>query len=57
MLSLGTFSGLVAFDLAWLIATTLLVLALLVRGVGRAAGALVVGLYLVFVAVQIGFGG
>ncbi|MGN6431249.1 MAG: sodium:calcium antiporter [Gaiellaceae bacterium] len=56
VLSLGTFSGLVAFDLTWLIATTLLVLALLVRGVGRAAGGLVVGLYLVFVAVQIGFG-
>jgi cation:H+ antiporter len=56
VLSLGTFSGLVAFDLAWLLATTLLVLMLLVRGVGRAGGGLVVGLYLVFVAVQIGFG-
>ena len=56
VLSLGTFSGLVAFDLAWLIATTLIVLALLVRGVGRAGGGLVVGLYVVFVAVQIGFG-
>jgi len=56
VLSLGTFSGLVAFDLAWLVATTLLVLVLLVRGVGRAAGGLVVGLYLVFVGVQIGFG-
>ncbi len=56
VLSLGTFSGLVAFDLAWLIATTLLVLALLVRGVGRAGGSLLVGLYLVFVAIQIGFG-
>ena len=56
VLSLGTFSGLVAFDFAWLIATTLIVLALLVRGVGRAGGGLVVGLYVVFVAVQIGFG-
>ncbi|HYX77176.1 MAG TPA: hypothetical protein VE757_08375 [Gaiellaceae bacterium] len=56
-LSLGTFSGLVAFDVAWLIATTLLVLALLARGVGRAGGGLLVGLYLVFVGVQIGFGG
>ena len=56
VISLGHFSGLVGFDLAWLIATTLLVLALLVRGVGRTAGGLVVGLYLVFVAVQIGFG-
>ena len=46
----------VAFDFAWLIATTLIVLALLVRGVGRAGGGLVVGLYVVFVAVQIGFG-
>jgi cation:H+ antiporter len=56
VLSLGTFSGLVTFDLAWLIATTLVVLALLVRGVGRAGGGLLVGLYVVFVAVQIGFG-
>jgi cation:H+ antiporter len=55
VLSLGTFSGLVAFDLAWLIATTLLGLALLIRGVGRAGGGLLVGLYLVFVGVQIGF--
>jgi cation:H+ antiporter len=56
VLSLGTFSGLIAFDLAWLIATTLIVLALLARGVGRAGGGLLVGLYVVFVAVQIGFG-
>jgi cation:H+ antiporter len=56
VLSLGTFSGLVAFDLAWLIAMTLVVVALLVRGVGRAGGGLLVGLYVVFVAVQIGFG-
>jgi cation:H+ antiporter len=56
LLSLGSFSGLVAFDLAWLIGTTLVVLALLVRGVGRAGGGLVIGLYLVFLAVQIGFG-
>jgi hypothetical protein len=32
------------------------VLALLVRGVGRAGGGLVIALYLVFLAVQIGFG-
>jgi len=56
VLTLGTFSGLIAFDLAWLIATTLIVLALLARGVGRAGGGLLVGLYVVFVAVQIGFG-
>jgi Ca2+/Na+ antiporter len=56
VLSLGSFSGLVAFDLVWLIGMTLIVLALLVRGVGRAGGALMVGLYLVFLAVQIGYG-
>jgi cation:H+ antiporter len=56
LLSLGSFSGLVAFDLAWLIGTTLVVLGLLVRGVGRAGGSLVIGLYAVFVAVQIGYG-
>jgi Ca2+/Na+ antiporter len=55
-LSLGSFSGLVAFDLAWLIGMTLVVLALLVRGVGRSGGALIVGLYLVFLGVQIGYG-
>ena len=56
LLSLGNFSGLAAFDLVWLIGMTLAVLALLVRGVGRAGGALVVGLYLVFLGVQIGYG-
>jgi cation:H+ antiporter len=56
LLSLGSFSGLVAFDLAWLIGMTLVVLALLIRGVGRAGGGLVVALYAVFVAVQIGYG-
>lgn len=56
VLSLGSFSGLVAFDLAWLIGMTLVVLALLVRGVGRAGGGFVVALYAVFVVVQIGYG-
>ena len=56
VLSLGSFSGLVAFDLAWLIGMTLLVLALLVRGVDRRGGALMVVLYAVFVVVQIGYG-
>jgi cation:H+ antiporter len=56
LLSLGSFSGLVAFDLVWLIGMTLVVLALLVRGVGRAGGALMVALYLVFLGVQIGYG-
>jgi cation:H+ antiporter len=56
LLSLGSFSGLVAFDLAWLIGMTLVTLALLVRGVDRGRGAFVVGLYLVFLVVQIGYG-
>lgn len=56
VLSLGSFSGLAAFDLVWLIGMTLAVLALLIRGVGRAGGALMVGLYLVFLGVQIGYG-
>jgi cation:H+ antiporter len=56
VLSLGSFSGLVAFDLAWLIGTTLVVVALLARGISRAGGGLVVALYLVFVAMQIAFG-
>jgi cation:H+ antiporter len=56
VLSLGSFSGLVAFDLAWLIGTTLVVIALLARGISRAGGGLVVALYLVFVAMQIAFG-
>ena len=56
VLSLGSFSGLVAFDLVWLIGMTLVVLALLVGGVGRAGGGLMVALYLVFLGVQIGYG-
>jgi len=39
-----------------LIGMTLVVLALLVPGVGRSGGALIVGLYLVFLGVQIGYG-
>ncbi len=46
----------VAFDLGWLIGMTLVVLVLLVRGVNRGGGALVVALYAVFVVVQIGYG-
>jgi cation:H+ antiporter len=56
VLSLGSFSGLVAFDLAWLIGMTLVALALLARGLGRVSGGLVVALYLVFLGVQIGYG-
>ena len=56
LLSLGSFSGLVAFDLVWLAATTLVVIGLLVRGVGRAGGGLVVGLYAVFLVVQVLYG-
>jgi cation:H+ antiporter len=55
-LSLGSFSGLVAFDLVWLIGMTLVVLGLLQRGVTRFGGGLIVGLYLVFLGVQIGYG-
>jgi cation:H+ antiporter len=55
ILTLGSFSGLVAFDLLWLIAMTALVVALLARegGVGRPTGALLVVLYGVFLAVQV----
>jgi cation:H+ antiporter len=56
LISIGEFSGLVAFDLAWLIGMTAVVLLLLRHGVGRAGGAFVVALYLVFFAVQIGYG-
>jgi Ca2+/Na+ antiporter len=55
VISLGSVSALVAFDLAWLIGMTMIVLALLARpsGAGRTAGACVVGLYGVFLSVQI----
>jgi cation:H+ antiporter len=55
---LGAFQGVVRFDLAWLIGATVVVLALLARrrGIGRAGGALIVLLYLVFLAVQLGWG-
>jgi cation:H+ antiporter len=56
VLSLGEFSGLVAFDLAWLIGMTIVVLTLLFLGLSRAGGALVAALYLVFVGVQLGYG-
>lgn len=48
-------SGSVDFDLAWLLGMTVLALVALApaRGFGRAAGALLVGAYLVFVAVQL----
>jgi cation:H+ antiporter len=57
-LTLGNFSGLVAFDLAWLGGMTVVTLALLApaRGTGRSGGALLVALYLVFLAVQLGYG-
>jgi cation:H+ antiporter len=55
---LGAFHGVVRFDLAWLVAATVVVVALLAcrRGVGRTGGALIVLLYLVFLAVQVGRG-
>ncbi|MFL5960242.1 MAG: hypothetical protein ACJ75G_08275 [Gaiellaceae bacterium] len=53
--SLGSFSNLTVFDLAWLFAMTAAALVLFGRraGAGRIAGALLIGLYAVFLAVQI----
>jgi cation:H+ antiporter len=55
LLTLGDFSGLVAFDLVWMIGMTVAALALLARprGVGPAAGAFLVALFLVFAGVQV----
>jgi cation:H+ antiporter len=52
--SLATFSGLAIFDVAWLVAMTATALALFGRrgGAGRAAGAFLIVLYLIFLAVQ-----
>ena len=56
LLSLGGFTGLVAFDLAWLIGMTVLVLGLLTRrGAGRPDGVLLLALYAAFVAVQVAY--
>jgi len=54
-LSLGGVSGLVGFDLVWLIAMTSFTLLLLARapGAGRVAGAALISMYLVFVAVHL----
>jgi cation:H+ antiporter len=56
-LTLGSFTGLVGFDLVWLIAMTLVTLALLLaaRGAGRAGGTLLLVLYAIFVAVQVAY--
>ena len=53
--SLGALSTSVRIDLAWLMATTVLVLVLLLgrRGMGRGGGAVVVSLYVAFVAIQV----
>jgi cation:H+ antiporter len=53
--SLGAFSGLDLFDLAWLLAMTAAALVLFVRrdGAGRAGGILLIALYAVFLAVQL----
>ena len=52
--ALAAFSGLAIFDLAWLIAMTAAALVLFGKrgGGGRAAGTLLIALYLVFLAVQ-----
>lgn len=53
--SLGAFSGLAIFDVAWLLGMTAAALILFGRrgGAGRGAGAFLIGLYAVFLAVQI----
>ena len=53
--SFAAFSGLAVFDLAWLVAMTAAALLLFARrdGAGRAAGAFLIVLYAVFVAVQL----
>jgi cation:H+ antiporter len=54
-IGLGSTAALTGFDLGWLLLVNLVVLALLARtrGVGRSAGAAILLLYAVFVAVQI----
>jgi hypothetical protein len=53
--SFGAFSGLSVFNLAWLFGMTAVTLVLFGRpgGAGRGAGAFLIALYTVFVAVQI----
>jgi cation:H+ antiporter len=59
IVGLAPASGLVRFDLGWLIAMTAVALLLLARrrGAGRAGGALLIVLYGVFVAVQLAHAG
>ncbi len=56
LIGLEPASGLVRFDLAWLVVMTLAAILLLTRrrGAGRLGGGLLVLLYVVFVAVQLG---
>jgi cation:H+ antiporter len=57
VLTLAPATGLVTFDVYWLVGMTAVVLLLLARGgVGRPQGALLVGLYAIFVGVQAAFG-
>jgi cation:H+ antiporter len=53
--SLGAFSGLAIFDVAWLLGMTAVALVLFGRreGAGRSAGVLLIALYAVFLAVQV----
>ncbi len=57
LLTVGAFTGLVAFDVAWLVGMTLVTIALLARtgGAGRGGGVLLLGLYAAFVAVQVAY--
>jgi cation:H+ antiporter len=57
--SLGAATGILRMELVWLVAMTLLCLALLgrSRGAGRGAGAVIVASYLAFVAVFVATGG
>jgi Ca2+/Na+ antiporter len=58
VVTLAPLTGLVKFDLAWLLGMTVVALLMLVRqgGVGRRSGFVLIALYMGFVAVQAAFG-
>jgi cation:H+ antiporter len=55
MVGLAERTGLLTFNLVWLLAMTALAIALLAHGIGRSGGALLVALYAAFVAVQLAY--